>query len=70
MVITLAGLVSIVVYLLVAGCIIGLLFYLIHVVPIPEPYKGWIRIALTVLVILVVIGMLLNFVGVPIVQLR
>ena len=68
--ITLAGLVGLIVYLLIAGCIIGLLFYLIHVVPVPEPYKGWIRIVLTVLVVLFIIGVLLNMAGVPIVQLR
>ena len=69
--ITLTGLVSIVIYLLVAGCVIGLLFYLIQIVPIPEPYRGWIRVALTVLVVLVIIGFLLSLVtGVPLVRLR
>lgn len=66
--ITLAGLVSLIVYLLIAGCVIGLLFYLIQVVPVPEPWKGWIRIALTVLVVLFVIGFLLSLIGVPIVR--
>ena len=68
--ITLAGLVSLIVYLLIAGCVIGLLFYLIQVVPFPEPYKGWIRIVLTVLVVLFIIGVLLNLAGVPIVQFK
>ena len=68
--ITLAGLVSLIVYLLIAGCIIGLLFYLIEVVPIREPYKGWIKIVLTVLVVLFIIGVLLNLAGMPIVQFK
>ena len=67
---TMSGLVSIIVTLLIFGCIVGLLFYLIHVVPVPEPYKSWIKIVLQVLVILVLIGMLLNFAGVPIITIR
>jgi hypothetical protein len=70
MVITIAGLVSLIVTLLVFGCIVGLLFYLITVVPAPEPYKGWIKIVLQVLVILVLIGMLLQFAGYPILRVR
>lgn len=68
--ITMAGLVSIIVTLLIFGCVVGLLFYLIHVVPVPEPYKGWIVVVLKVLVILVLIGMLLNFAGYPLLQLQ
>ena len=68
--VSLAGLVQIIIFLLIAGCIIGLLFYLIHILPIPEPYKGWIKIVLQVLVVLFIIGVLLNFAGVPIIQLK
>ena len=68
--ITMAGMVSLIVTLLIFGCIVGLLFYLIHIVPVPEPYKTWIKIVLQVLVVLVLIGMLLNFAGVPLVQIR
>lgn len=53
--------VSIIMTLLIAGCIIGLLFWLIHVVPVPSPYKGWILVVLQVLIILFLIGMLLGF---------
>jgi hypothetical protein len=70
MVITIAGLVSLIVTLLVFGCIVGLLFYLISIVPIPDPYRGWIKVLLQVLVVLVLIGMLLGFVGYPIVRIR
>lgn len=64
-------LVSIIVTLLIAGCVIGLLFYLIHIVPVPEPYKGWIKVVLQVLVILFLIGLLLSFAtGRPIIRLR
>ena len=62
-------LVSIILTLLIAGCIIGLLFYLIAIVPVPEPYKTWIRIVLQVLVVLFLIGMLLSFAtGKPIIR--
>lgn len=62
-------LVSIIVTLLIAGCVIGLLFYLIHIVPVPEPYKSWIRIVLQVLVVLFLIGLLLSFAtGRPIIR--
>lgn len=62
-------LVSIIVTLLIAGCIIGLLFYLIHIVPVPEPYKGWIKVVLQVLVVLFLIGLLLSFAtGRPIIR--
>lgn len=68
--ITLAGLVSIIVYLLIFALIVSLLWYLIQILPIQEPYKGWIHIVLKVLVVLVLIFMLLSFAGVPIIQLR
>lgn len=70
MVITLAGLVSLIVYLLVFGLVVGLLFYLIQILPIPDPYKGWIKLVLQVLCILVVIGMLLNFAGIPVLRIQ
>ena len=68
--ITMAGLVSIIITLLIFACVVGLLLYIIHVVPIPEPYKGWIKVVLHVLVALALIGLLLNFAGFPLVQLR
>jgi ribose/xylose/arabinose/galactoside ABC-type transport system permease subunit len=63
-VITIGTLVSIIVTLVVLGCIVGLLAYWINKSPIPEPYKGWIRFVLLTLVILVLIGMLLQFSGI------
>lgn len=70
MVITVAGMVSLIVTLIVFGCIVGILFWIISVVPIPDPYRNWIKIVLQVLVGLVVIGLLLSFAGYPVVQLR
>jgi|GEM_PF-4621259 hypothetical protein len=68
--ISLPGLVSIVITMLIAGCVIGLLYYLITIVPIREPYKEWILIAFKVLVVLFIIGLLLSFAGFPIVHFK
>ncbi len=63
-VISIETLVSVVVTLVVLGLIVGLLYYWIEKSPIPAPYKGWIHFVLLTLVILVLIGMLLQFTGV------
>ena len=58
-----SGLVSLLVYLIVIGCVFGLLLYLVTIVPIPEPFKGWLRIAVIVIAVLVLIFWLLSLVG-------
>ena len=58
-----ASLVHLFVYLIIVGCILGLLYYLITIVPIPEPFKGWLRILLIVIVVLALIFWLLSMVG-------
>lgn len=60
--------VDIIVGLIVFGCIFGLLYYLITIVPIPEPFKGWLLILLQVLGVLGLIGVLLQFAGFPIIK--
>lgn len=67
---TAAGLVNIIITLAVFALIVSLLYYLVTILPIVSPYKEWILIVLKVLVVLVLIGMLLNFAGVPIIQMR
>ncbi len=59
--ISIEGAVRAVIYILVAGAIYGLLLMLINAVPIPEPFKGWARIVLLVIAILVAIFFLLSF---------
>lgn len=63
-VISIETIVSIVVTLVVMGVIVGLLYYGIQRSPIPEPYKGWINFVLMWLVILLLIGLLLQFTGI------
>lgn len=67
------SIVRIVLYLLGAGLIFGLLMYLIDYVstqfPSVGPFAKFARIALVVLAVLVLIGVLLSFMGHPIVRL-
>lgn len=60
--------VDIIVSLIVFGCIFGLLWYLVTIVPIPPPFKGWLLILLQVLGVLGLIGVLLQFAGYPIIK--
>ena len=48
-------LVHLVIYLIVVGCIIGLLLYLVSIAPIPEPFKTWLWFAVVAIAVLIVI---------------
>lgn len=61
--ISLSGAVSVVIYLVVAGLVFGLLWWLIGYAAIPEPFNKLARVALAVLAVLVCIGLLLSLVG-------
>lgn len=56
-------LVNLVVYLLVAGIIVGLLLYLVNISPVPEPYKGWLWFLVMAIGILIVIYALISLIG-------
>ena len=58
------ALLSLVIYIVVVGLIIWMLTYLIDVVPLPAPFNRVAKIALTVVGVLIVILLLLNFIGV------
>ncbi len=61
--ISINGIAPTIIYILVGGAIYGLLLMLINAVPdsvVPPPVKGWARVVLLVLVILVAIGFLLS----------
>ncbi len=55
-------LVYFVIYLIVVGCIIGLLLWLIDAVPIPEPFHRIARIGVIVIGVLIVIFLLLSII--------
>ena len=61
--ISLNTLVSAVIYLVVAGLIWWLLFWLINYVNPPDPFKKVATVILAILAVLVVIGILLALVG-------
>ena len=63
---TIEGLVWAVIYLIIAACIIGLLYYLVVVLIgplLPPPFARWVRIAFLILVVLFAIVFLLHLLG-------
>jgi hypothetical protein len=50
-----ASLVHLVVYLIIIGCIVGALLYLVSISPVPEPFRGWLWFAVMAIAILIVI---------------
>ncbi len=71
--ISLSTLVSFVVYLLVVGLVLGLLVFLIDYVagnfPVLSPFAKVAKVIVVVVGVLILIGMLLNIGGVPVVRL-
>ncbi len=61
--ISLAGAVTIILYLLIAGLVFGLLWWLVSYIAPPEPFAKVARVVLAILAVLVVIGILLSLVG-------
>ncbi len=61
--ISLAGAVTLIVYLIVAGLIFWLLWWLINYIGPPEPFLKIANVVLAVLAVLVIIGILPSFVG-------
>src|SRR5580692_676109 len=62
-VISIAGAVNVIVYLIVAGLIFGLLWWLVNYIALPDPFGKFARIALAILAVMVIIGILLSVVG-------
>lgn len=56
-------LVWLVVKLIVLGCILGLLIYLVNIAPMPEPYKGWLRFVVIAVCVVIIIVFLLGLLG-------
>lgn len=74
MAISIASVVTFVLWILGAGLIFGLLMYLIDYVssnfPTMSPFARFAKIGLMILAILILISVVLQFMGFPIVQLR
>ncbi len=61
--ISLTGAVTVFVYLLIAGVVFGLLWWLVQYIAPPEPFRKIANVVLAVLAVLVIIGILLSLVG-------
>lgn len=55
------ALVSIVVTLIILGCVVGLLLYLVSISPIPEPFKGWLWFVVMAFAVIVLIYVLIGY---------
>lgn len=64
------ALIGVIVWIIVIGCIFGLLWWLIGYVALPEPFNKIARIVIAVLAVLLLINVLLGLVGSPIVRWR
>jgi hypothetical protein len=63
--ISLSALVTVVVYLIVAGLIFWLLWWLINYIAPPEPFRKVANVVLAILGVLIVCSILLSLVGGP-----
>jgi hypothetical protein len=61
--ISITAAVTVILYLIVAGLIFGLLWWLVGYVGLPEPFGRVARVILAILAVFVVIGILLSFLG-------
>ncbi len=60
---SLSGAVHVVIWLIVAGLIFWLLWWLVNYIAPPEPFRKIANIILAILAVLVLIGILLSLVG-------
>lgn len=58
-----AGLISLVIVIVVLGCVFGILLWIVDAVPMPSPYKGWATLAVKLIAALVLILLLLGLIG-------
>ena len=56
-------LLNFIIYLLIFGILISLLWYVLRALPIPEPLNQWINIIVVVIGAVVLIGLLLSLTG-------
>jgi len=59
----LSVLVHILIWIIIVGCIFGLLWWLIGYIGLPEPFNKIARVALAVIAVLLLINVLLGFAG-------
>jgi hypothetical protein len=59
-----SALVTLIIYLLVLGILIWLVYYVVDAIPLPDPIGRIVKLVVVVIAALVVILMLLNLLGV------
>ena len=57
------GLVTLIIYLIIVGILIWLLYYILDAIPVPEPFNRWAKLLCIVVAVLIVIVLLLQLVG-------
>lgn len=57
------GLIGLIVYLLIIGVLLALVYYVLDAIPIPQPINRIVKIVIVVVACLVVIMLLLQMVG-------
>jgi hypothetical protein len=62
--ITIPALVSLLIYLVVLGILVAVIFWVIDAIPVPQPLNRIIRIAAVVIVALIAVLLLLQLAGV------
>lgn len=61
--ISLSGMVSVIIYLIVAGLVFWLLWWLVGYVGLPEPFRKIANVVLAIAAVIVIIGILLSLVS-------
>lgn len=59
-----ATLINLIVYLLIVGILLALVYYVLDAIPIPEPINRIVKVVVIVVACLVVILLLLDLIGV------
>jgi hypothetical protein len=58
-----ASLITLIIYLLILGIVLWLVYYVVDAIPLPEPINKIVKLAVVVLACLVIIVLLLQMVG-------
>jgi len=62
------GLIGILIWIIVIGCIFGLLWWLVGYIGLPEPFNKVARVIIAVVAVLLLINILLGIAGAPLVR--
>jgi hypothetical protein len=57
------ALINLIIWLLIVGILLALVYYVLDAIPIPQPFNRIIRVVLVVVAVLVVVLLLLQLIG-------